>query len=240
VQLPPEQELQRQVLERMILDRAQLQMARDGGVRIDDAAVDRRDRADRHREQRTVGQLRQRVEADGLSFQSFRRDVGNEMPLARLRERQVDARVQVSEAEIDAHLAEQNSGPVEYNIAQRWCAWPRTRAPSRSIARAGRPSSSPRPRGPAADFERLAARAAAGTDAVTGGIIGPRSADRLPKLFVDAVAPLRMGEVAPVLRSPAGFHVLRLLERRAGRRRTLAGAPVRRRARVTSWCAPTR
>ena len=227
VQLPPEEELRRQVLERMIVDRAQVQFARDNGVRIDEAAIDRAIARIAADSGASVAQLRQRIESDGLSFATFRQEVASELTISRLRERQVDARVQVSEAEIDAFIAEQAAGPAEYNIAQLVVrvaedaapdAVERARGQAESLATAARAG---------ADFERLAARAAAGTDAVTGGVIGMRPADRLPKLFVDAVAALKPGEVAPVVRSPAGFHVLRLLEMRGGGSNALAGAPVR-------------
>lgn len=230
VQLPPMAELQRQVLERMIVDRAAQQAARDAGIRIDDAAIDRaigRIAAD---QKLGVAQLRQRIEADGMSFATFRQEIAGEMAIARLRERDIESRVQVSEAEVDALLAEQGGGAgpaTEYNVAQILVRVPdgsspevveRLRVRAEAIAREARGG---------ADFARLAANLSDGSDAITGGVIGPRTADRLPPLFVQAVEPLSPGEVAPVVRSPAGFHVIKLVDRRNGGLGKAAGAPVK-------------
>jgi len=232
---PPQDELRRQVLERMILERAQVQAARDAGVRIDEATVDRTIARIAEDAKLSVGQLRERLAAEGTSFATFRQEVTLELTIGRLREREVDARIQVSEAEIDAYLAEQSAAsaaaPAEYNIAQIVVRVPegaaadevervRERAEAIAVeARGGVP------------FEQIAARLAdtpeGASGAITGGVLGMRPADRLPPLFVEAVAPLAAGQIAPVVRSPAGFHVLRLTDRRAGGPLKLVGVPVR-------------
>jgi peptidyl-prolyl cis-trans isomerase SurA len=232
--MPPAEELRRQVLERMILERAQVQSARDAGVRIDEVTVDRTIARIAEEAKLSVAQLRERLAAEGTSFATFRQEVTTELTVSRLREREVDARIQVSEAEIDAYLAEQAAlpeAPPEYNIAQivvrvaegasaDEVEGARERAEAIAAeARGGVP------------FERIAARLAETPEgvsgAITGGVLGMRPADRLPPLFVDAVAPLAAGQVAPVVRSPAGFHVLRLTDRRSGGPLKLAGVPVR-------------
>ena len=121
IEVPPDDVLRRQVLERMIIDRAQLQLARESGLRIDDAQIDRAvaNIADSNR--MSPAQLRERVQADGLSWSQFREDVRAELVQARLREREVESRVQVSEADVDAFMAErsgQASAPREYRLAQ--------------------------------------------------------------------------------------------------------------------------
>lgn len=229
-QLPPEPELRRQVLERMIVERAALQAARDGGIRIDDAAIDRAVGRIAQDAKLSVPQLRQRVESDGVAFASFRAEVASEMAIGRMRERDIDSRVQVSEAEIDAYLAEQADGggaPPEFNIAQLVVTVPENAAPDAVERARERVEALARDARGGADLARLASGPQGG-EGVTSAVIGMRAADRLPALFVQAVESLQPGEIAPVVRSPVGFHLLRLLDKRAGGGLAkLAATPVR-------------
>jgi peptidyl-prolyl cis-trans isomerase SurA len=231
LQLPPKEELQRQVLERMIIDRAAAQAAREAGIRIDDAAIDRAIGRIAQDSKISVAQLRQRIEADGLSFAGFRQEVASELTIGRMRERDIEGRVQVSEAEVDALLDEQRNGgsaaAAEYNIAQLLVRVPEN-APPEVVERARqRAETIAREARGGVDFGRLATNLSQSSDAISGGELGMRTADRLPPMFVQAVEPLSPGEVAPVLRSPAGFHVIKLIDRRNGGLGKLAGAPVR-------------
>jgi peptidyl-prolyl cis-trans isomerase SurA len=230
VELPPEPEMRKQVLERMILDRAQVQAAADAGVRIDDAAIDRAVGRIAQESKISVAQLRERLDADGVSFRQFRQELGAEMAIGRMREREIESRVQVSEAEIDAYLAEQAGrpeGPVEYNIAQVLVRVSEDATPDvveRARVRAETVAAEARG---GMDFARIAANASQGPDALAGGVIGLRPADRLPPLFVEAVAQLPVNGISPVVRSPAGFHVLKLIERRSAGGSRISSAPVR-------------
>jgi peptidyl-prolyl cis-trans isomerase SurA len=229
VELPPEPELQRQVLERMIGDRAQLQAAREAGVRIDEATLDRAISRIAQDAKLSVADLRKRVESEGTPYAAFRQEVLSEMTIGRVRERDIESRIKVSEAEIDAFLAEQAAAPAggaaELNIAQLLVRVPEN-APDVLVMQAQRRAEAfaVEARG-GADFAKLAA--GAGDDSVAGGVVGMRPIDRLPPLFVDAVGKLSPGEVAAVVRSPAGFHVLKLIERRDAGAAKFAGAPVR-------------
>src|SRR5690606_24225370 len=120
-EVPPQDVLLRQLLEQMILDRAQQQMAREYGIRVDAQTLDRAIAGIAQENAMSVAQLRQRVEREGQSFDGFREDVRSEILRTRLREREVDAKVQVSEADVDAFLAAQGGQPAtqaEYRIAQ--------------------------------------------------------------------------------------------------------------------------
>jgi peptidyl-prolyl cis-trans isomerase SurA len=147
-----------------------------------------------------------------------------------MREREIESRVQVSEAEIDAYLAEQAGrpeGPVEYNIAQVLVRVSEDATPDvveRARVRAETVAAEARG---GMDFARIAANASQGPDALAGGVIGLRPADRLPPLFVEAVAQLPVNGISPVVRSPAGFHVLKLIERRSAGGSRISSAPVR-------------
>ncbi|MCZ7561324.1 MAG: SurA N-terminal domain-containing protein [Burkholderiaceae bacterium] len=139
IEAPPADVLEKQVLERMIVDRAQVQAAREAGIRIDDAQVDRALGTIAQENQLTLPQLRERVERDGTGFARLREDVREELLRRRLREREIDSRVQVSDADIDAFLAAQPKGSEagdELHVAQILLAVPEGPPPSRSSASA--------------------------------------------------------------------------------------------------------
>jgi peptidyl-prolyl cis-trans isomerase SurA len=229
-QLPPEEELRKQVLERMIVDRAQMQAARETGVRVDEPMIDRAIGRIAEENKLTVAQLRERLEADGMTFRSFRGEIAQEIALSRLRDREIDARIQVSEAEIDAFIAEQSEqsggAKVEYDIVQITIRLPES-PPEELVAQQRKVADLivDALQG-SADPGRVAAEFANRAEGVAASSLGLRPADRLPELFVKAVERLRPGEVSQVVRSPAGLHVLKLIDRRGGGFAELAGTPV--------------
>ena len=209
--------LERQMLERLILDKAQLQLARETGLRVDELQVDRAVERIAQSNKMTLADFRRALEADGVSFDSFRDDVRRQMIMTRLREREVDNRVQVSDTEVDLFLEQLKSRPAEgeeYNIAHVLVRVPEQASPERireARARAEQAASEARAGEP---FARVAASYSDAPDALQGGNLGWRSHERLPDLFASALAAMKPGEVSNVLRSPAGFHVLKLLDRR--------------------------
>lgn len=219
VQGPPRDALMKQVLERMIVDRAQMQRARDLGLRVDEGQVDRALGRIADENRIPVSELRRRVEGEGTPFARFRDDVREQILLTRLREREVESRVQVSEADVDAFLAEsatQASPGSELNLAHILVRVPEGASAEQIDDRRRRAEDLARQIKTGADFGRLAASFSDGPEAMSGGSVGWRPADRLPQLFVDAVARLKPGESTGPLRSPAGFHLVKLLERRSG------------------------
>jgi peptidyl-prolyl cis-trans isomerase SurA len=219
IELPPPDVLERQVLERLITDRALVQTAREQGIRIDDAQLDRAIARIAEERKLTPAQLRTQIEKEGGNFASFRNDVRDEMLVTRLREREVESRLQISEADVDAFIAEQageERTPSAYSIAQILLRVPEGASPEQIERQRLRGEEVVRQARGGADFARLAAAFSDAPDAMSGGQLGMRPADRLPELFVEAVAPLKPGEVAPLVRSPNGFHVLKLLDRTAG------------------------
>lgn len=218
IQGPPKDALSRQVLERMIVDRAQMQRARDLGLRVDEAQVDRALGRIADENKIPLSELRRRVEGEGTPFARFRDDIREQILLGRLREREVDARVQVSEADVDAFLAETNAqggGSGELNLSHILVRVPEGASPEQIDQQRRRAEDLARQIRTGADFGRLAASYSDGSEAMSGGSLGWRAADRLPQLFVDAVARIKPGETAGPLRSPAGFHLVKLIERRS-------------------------
>ncbi len=215
--LPDRTELARQILERMILDRSLIQHAREKGIRAEDVYVEQALARIAAENRVPLSGLRERVERDGMSFERFREDVRDEITVARLREREVESKVQVSEAEIDRLLAEQSNSAdtTEYNIAQILLRVPENASPEVVERQRLRAQEIVRQLERGTDFARLAAAFSDAPEAMNGGNLGWRTAERLPQLFLDAVRQLRPNQVAPVLRSGNGFHVLRLLDVRS-------------------------
>lgn len=229
IAVPPEEELRKQVLERLISDRALSQAARDAGLRVDDAQLDRAVARLAEENRATPAQLRAQLERDGVSFTRFREEIREEMLISRLREREVDAKLVISEADVDAFLAEQReSGTVapEYDISQILLRIPEGANPEQIERQRLRGEEILRQLQRGGDFARLSAAFSDAPEAMSAGALGWRSAERLPQMFVEAAAKLKPGEVAPLLRSPNGFHVLRLNASRAGTDVGMSGTPV--------------
>jgi len=223
---PPRAVLERQMLERLILDKAQLQLARETGLRVDELQVDRAVERVARSNNMTLADFRKALEADGVSFEAFRADVRQQMLMGRLREREVENRVQVSDTEVDLFLEQLKSRPTEgaeYNIAHILVRVPEQASPERIRESRGRAEQALAEAKSGAPFARIAAAYSDAADALQGGALGWRSHERLPELFANALAAMKPGDVSPVLRSPAGFHLLKLVDvRGAG-----AEAPVR-------------
>ena len=229
IQLPPPDVLERQVLERMIVDRAQLQLARETGVRVDDATVNAAMGRIAEANNMTVPAMRQRLESEGVSFAQFREDIRQDILLNRLREREVDGRLQISESELDNFIADQSgvtADSEEINLAQILLRVPENATPQRLEETRKRADDLIEQLKGGADFARLAASFSNAAEALQGGELGWRNTDRLPTLFLEAVKGVKSGEIAPLVRSPNGFHILKVLGRRSAVAAKLAGGPV--------------
>jgi len=224
--LPERGLLERQMLERLILDKAQLQLARDKGIRIDELQLDRAVQRVVQNNNMSLADFRGALERDGVSFPAWREDLREQMLLSRVREREVDDRIQVSDTEIDLFLVEMQAKPslrVEYELSHILVRVPEQASPERVEAARARAEKALAEARAGGDFATLAASYSDAPDALQGGAIGWRSHDRLPELFSSALARLQPGAVSEVLRSPAGFHVLKLNDRRGT---ALENAPV--------------
>jgi peptidyl-prolyl cis-trans isomerase SurA len=216
--LPPADVLERQVLERMITDRVQVQFALETGVRVDELQLDRTVAMIAEQNRMSLADFRRALDREGVPFDKFREDIRREIMISRLKEREVDSKIQIGESEIDNFLAEVQSTPqaTEYNIAHVLVRVPENASPEQVEARMKRAQEAlSRVRG-GADFAQVAVSYSDAPDALAGGGMGWRAQDRLPELFAGVLAKMQPGDVSEVLRSPAGFHVLKLVERRGG------------------------
>ena len=217
--LPPAELLQKQVLERIITDRLQLQLAKETALRVDDLQLDRTVARVAEGNKMSLTQFRQALERDGIQFDKFREEIRNEILLSRLREREVDNRIVVTDNEIDYFLSQQAAAPgvaTEFNLSHIMLRLPDQASPEVVAQQRARAEQVLAQLRGGAEFSKLAAGFSDAPDALQGGAMGWRSRDRLPDLYAQALDALKPGEVSGIIRSPAGFHLIKLIERRGG------------------------
>ena len=218
VELPPDNVLERQLLERLIVERAQVQLAQETSLRVDDATLERAIERIAGNNKLSVEQLRATLEKDGVAWNRFRDEIRTEILLTRLREREVDSRVVVTDAEIDNFIANNPDAfsGQEFSVAHILLRTPEGATPQQIEAVARRAEQVMTRLRSGEDFARVAAEVSDAPDGLSGGALGWRPLDRLPGLFADAVRRMQPGETSPILRSAAGLHIVRLVERRGG------------------------
>jgi peptidyl-prolyl cis-trans isomerase SurA len=216
--LPPPQELRRQVLDALIDERVQVTNARESGLKVDEAELDRAVGNVALQNQLTLPQLRERLRQQGIDYAKFRNNVRDQILVERVREREVMERIKMSEAEIDAFLAERRAAAglaPELDIAQILVTVPEGASDAVVAERRARAEAAQARIKAGADFAAVAREVSEDGNRAQGGEIGLRPADRLPDVFVAAVRDLQPGQVAgELLRSGAGFHLLKLIDRK--------------------------
>ena len=213
----PRAELTRLVLDRLILERAQLQLAKESGIKVDEVAIDQAEQTVARQNEISLVELRRRVAAEGIAAQDFRNDLRDQLLLTRLRDREVESKVKISDTEADEYLRDQRNTVVKdtallnLNLAQVLVALPET-ATDAQVAAAQKKAQGLAERARAGeDFAKLVRENSDSPDRANGGAIGMRSADRYPPLFVEAVQSVAVNGIAGPVRSSAGFHVLKVL-----------------------------
>ncbi|MET0540938.1 MAG: peptidylprolyl isomerase [Variovorax sp.] len=214
----PRSELNSIVLERLIAERAQLQVAKEQKIVVDEVAVDQAEQTVARQNQLTVAELRRRVSADGIQAQDFRRDLRNQLLLTKLREREVEPRVKISDLEVDQFIRDQKASPnaalpPDVNIAQILVAVPEGSTEAQLATLQQKAQGLAQRARAGEDFAKMARENSDSPDRANGGALGLRSADRYPPLFVEATNGIPVAGVAGPVRSGAGFHVLKVLAR---------------------------
>ena len=217
--IPPAQQLTRQALDMLINEKAQLQQAQEQGIKVDDDQVDQAEANVAAGNQLSREAFHQRLAQEGITLAVFRQQLKNQLTLSRLREREVDSRIRISDQEIDKFLQEQapdmRAAPPELNIAMILIAVPENASPSELRTLEDKAQDVARRARSGQDFAQLAKTYSEAFDkGAKGGEMGLRPADRYPELFVEAVRALAPQAIAGPVRSGAGFHILKLLERR--------------------------
>jgi peptidyl-prolyl cis-trans isomerase SurA len=214
---PPRDVLDKQVLERLIVERAVLQYAKETGIRVDDTTVERTILRVAEENKLSPDEFRKVLEREGIPYANYREDLRRQITIQRVREREVDSKVSVSDAEVDNYLAtvaSQAGGEEEYLLSHIYISVPEQASPvavEESRKRAEQALADVRS---GKDFGQVAASYSSAPDATSGGNLGWRTRARLPSVFADIVQKMKPGEVSAVLRSASGFHVVKLVDER--------------------------
>lgn len=217
--MPPANILQRQVLERIIVDRLQMQSATELGLKASDTELDMALRRIAENNKMTLESFKQALEKDGIPWAKFREEIRQEITLSRLRDREVDSRITISEAEIDNYLvsAEARGDNAEYLLSHIIVRLPEQAGPDQIARLRSRALEAQQRLQNGEDFAKVAAAYSDAPDALSGGNIGVRTIDRLPTLYADAASKLQPGQTSDILRSAAGFHIIKLVDKRGGK-----------------------
>lgn len=215
--LPSRVDLAREVLEDIIREKLQLNIVKESGIRIDDRTVDAAVQTFASQNNISVAELKTRTSADGIGYTQIRADIQNQLLIQKLREKEVFGGIAISDNDINAFIKEQlsanTSAEVTIDLAQILIAIPEGATPSQIQVLQNRADRLFARAKAGEDFFKLAQENSDAKDARSGGQMGLRAVDRYPTLFTEATKDLKMGEITGPIRSGAGFHLLKLLEK---------------------------
>jgi peptidyl-prolyl cis-trans isomerase SurA len=218
VQPPAQDVLDKQVLERMLTERSLLQFAKESGVKVDDTQIERAILRIAQENKLSAEDFRKVLEKENIAYPRYREDIRNELTVQRMREREVDSKITVSDAEVDQYLAtlkSQSGGEAEYNLAHILVIVPEQASAEQIDVKKRRAEDALRALRNGADFAQVAAAFSEASDALSGGNLGWRSGARLPTVFGDEVRTMKVGQISAITRSAAGFHIVKLLDKRS-------------------------
>jgi peptidyl-prolyl cis-trans isomerase SurA len=217
-ELPPPAILEKQILERMITDRLQLQFASQTGLRVDDNQLDKTIERIAGQNKMDIPAFKKALQEDGIQYRKFREDIRNEITLARLREREVDNRINITESEIDSFISMQSASNStdEFEISHILIRAAEDTVPEDLKKLRAKADDALSQLQAGKDFAKISASFSDAPNALEGGSLGWKSGSQIPALFLEALKPLKTGETSQVLRSPNGFHILKVTNRRGG------------------------
>jgi peptidyl-prolyl cis-trans isomerase SurA len=222
--LPPQETITRQVLENLVMERLQLQVAASTGITVDDDSLNRAIAGLAKQNNLSLSDFRAVLERDDYDFNRFREDIRNEMIIGRLRQRQIVNQINVTPQEIDNFLANQatrSGDDSEYHLGHILIAVPDAASPEAIQQAEQKARDTLESLKEGADFRQTAVSVSSGQQALEGGDLGWRKMGEVPILFSDTVAGMAPGELAGPIRSPSGFHIIKLIERRGGERHVI-------------------
>lgn len=217
IELPPPALLKKQILERMIIESAQVQLAKEMGINVTDVQLDKSIAMIASQEGKTMSQFQEMIEKKGRSFEDFREDLRKEMAMQRLRYHEVDSKIQINDAEVDnlvGNSPEESQTAGEVRLGHILVRIPENASPEQIAEKYERAEKVLKLLQAGGDFQQSAASFSDSDEGLSGGDIGWRSTDRLPQSFAEALANVPVGGMTGIIRSPNGFHILKVLERR--------------------------
>ena len=218
IPLPAQAILEKQVLDRLIMTKLQIQTAQNTGIRVDDETLNRTISNIAAENELNLNQFREILEGDGYGYETFRKDIRNEILISRLQQRQVDNRIIVTEREIENFLSNrefQGETDIEFHIAHILIAITEgasTRQVTKTRETADKVLSELQG---GADFSNMAATYSDGQQALDGGDLGWRKAGQVPTLFADFITNMEVGDLSDIIKSPSGYHIIKLLDKRS-------------------------
>ena len=220
-QLPPRPSLRKQVLDRLVLENLQLQLAERSGIRVDDETLNSNLRNLAKQNGMSLTQFREVLERDGFDYAAFREEFRDQIIMNRVRQDMVDKRVQITEQEVDQLLASAasfNDQDREYRLAHILVSVPEAASPEQVQAARKRAEDILSRLNAGADFEQTAIAESDGQQALSGGDLGWRKTGQLPSFFTNVVGQLKRGQVSELIRSPSGFHMVKIMDIRGEER----------------------
>lgn len=210
--LPPQDVLLRRVLERLVQERLEIAAADRAGIQVDDQTVNAALTDIARRNNVSLGTLRETLEAEGYNYEQFRENIRRDITTARLRQRVVDSNLTVTEQEVDNFLAQQSElDRREYQLQHILVALPEGASPEVIAAARERAQSVLDRIRQGADFQQMAVSYSDGQQGLEGGDLGWRRAGEIPAVFAEAVSRMQPGQVSDLIRSPSGFHILKVV-----------------------------
>jgi peptidyl-prolyl cis-trans isomerase SurA len=218
--LPEQAVLEKQILERMITEMLQAQYAKESGVRVDDTQLDLSlTRIAQQNNFQTLAEFLVKLESEGVNVKKFREEIRSEIVSTRLREREVESKLVISDTEVDNYLGNKDKMVLEneeYHLAHILVVVPEQASADKIRAAHDRAEQALAQLTSGASFAQVTAGFSDAKDALKGGDLGWRQGDRIPPLFLTELQTLQPGQNTSVLRSPSGFHILKLVEKRNG------------------------
>jgi len=213
--LPPLEVLQRQALERMIVRRLQLQVATQTGVRVDDDTLNKAIKRIAQQNRMSIEELRSTLERDGMDYSGFRQQIRDEITLVRLKQRQINSKVRISDQEISDYLKGQNmkqTANVQYNYSHILVALPEAASPEQISEKRAAAEAIHTRLTAGENFAELAVSMSNGRKALEGGAQGWNSAEQIPALFASTLSAMQAGDTSDIIQSYSGFHIIKLNE----------------------------
>ena len=218
IEIPPTDVLQKQMLERMVLEKLQISFAQQTGLKVEDALLDKTIERIAEQNKLDLAEFKKALASEGMSFRRFREDLRNEILLSRLKEREVDSKLSITEAEVENYLSLQSKEQQsdEYNLSHILIRTPEDASPNKLAELKRKADEAFNQIKSGKDFAQVSAALSDAPNALEGGQLGWKNITQLPSLFADAVRNLKPGQTTEILRSANGFHIIKLNERRGG------------------------
>ena len=215
IEIPSESVLRKQVIERLIANSVQIQLALQTGLKINDAQVDKTIERISEKNKLNVVDFKKTLEKDGTNFYKFREEIRNEITIAQLKEREVDSKIVITDGEIDNFLnAQSKEIQDEFEVAHILIRVPEDASPEKLEKLKNKAEEASKQILSGKNFTQVSAAFSETPNALEGGSLGWKKASDLPTLFVDALKKIEVGTLTPILRSPNGFHILKLINKK--------------------------